>query len=169
VLAAASRLGQREAGFQWLLWPVVVSLVMFGACLNGGRILSREVIRAQFDASHLPVAAAEKLAALDPGEAVLAPDSWGGYLIYRLGPRIKPLVDDRHDLYGSGFLRDYLTLMHGDAGWQDVLDGMHPNWVLLSVESPLALRLRQTPGWRVVYEDVTGALFLRGSARPDLL
>jgi hypothetical protein len=169
VLAAASRLGHREPGVQWLLWPVVVSLVMFGACLNGGRILSQEVIRAQFDGSHLPVAAAEKLAALDPGEPVLAPDSWGGYLIYRLGPKIKPVVDDRHDLYGSVFLRDYLTVMHGAAGWQRILDGMGANWVLLPPKSALAERLRQTPAWRVVHEDSTGALFLRGPARPGLL
>jgi len=152
-----------------LLWPVVVSVLMFVACLNGGRLLSRPVIQAEFDALKLPVAAAEKLAALDPGEPVLAPDFWGGYLIYRVGPRIKPLVDDRHDLYGSAFLRDYLTLMHGAAGWQGILDGIQANWVLLPPKSPLADRLRQTPGWRVVHEDSVGVLLLRGPARPGLL
>jgi len=169
MLAAASRVGEREPGFHWLLWPVVVSVLMFVACLNGGRLLSRPVIQAEFDALKLPVAAAEKLAALDPGEPVLAPDFWGGYLIYRVGPRIKPLVDDRHDLYGSAFLRDYLTLMHGAAGWQGILDGIQANWVLLPPKSPLADRLRQTPGWRVVHEDSVGVLLLRGPARPGLL
>jgi hypothetical protein len=163
VSASASRLGQRESGFQWLLWPAVVSLVLFGACLNDGRVFSHQVITSQFDPSRLPVAATDKLAVLDSADPVLAPDAWGGYLIYRLGPRIKPLVDDRHDFYGSAFMRDYLTLMHGETGWQAVLERMHPNWVLLAPKSPLADRLRQTPGWGVIHEDVTAVLFRRSS------
>jgi hypothetical protein len=166
VSAAAARLGLREYGRGWLLWPVVVALLVFVACLNGGRLLSRTVITARFDASQLPVAAVEKLAALDTGEPVLAPDAWGGYLVYRLGPRIKPLVDDRHDLYGSAFLRDYLTLVRAEKGWQEILEGMHANWALLPPKSPLADRLRQAPGWNVVHEDGTAVLLLRSPSRP---
>jgi hypothetical protein len=159
--AAVSRLGARETGHLWLLSSTAVSVLIFAACLNGGRLFSRQVIQSQFDPSRLPVAATEKLAALDSADPVLAPDDWGGYLIYRLGPRIKPLVDDRHDLYGSAFLRDYLKVIHGDPGWKEILDRMHPNWVLLPPKSPLAARLRQTSGWEVIHEDVAAVLFQR--------
>lgn len=165
VSAAAGRLGLRECGRGWFFWPVALALLMLVACLNGGRLLSRTVIAAQFDASQLPMAATEKLADLDPGEPVLAPDAWGGYLVYRLGPRIKPLVDDRHDLYGSAFFRDYLTLMHAEQGWQEILDRMRANWVLLPPKSPLANRLRQMSGWQVAHEDDT-AVLLRLLAHP---
>ena len=50
-------------------------------------------------------------------EPVFCPDSWGGYLIYRLYPETKVVVDDRHDLYGEQFFKQYLKAVRIEPGW----------------------------------------------------
>ena len=50
------------------------------------------------------------IAQRDIREPIFCPDLWGGYLIYRLYPQTEVLVDDRHDLYGDQFFKDYLKV-----------------------------------------------------------
>ena len=52
---------------------------------------------------------------------ILSPDYWGGYLIYRLYPAVRVVVDDRHDLYGAEFLKSYLRMVHVEQGWEEFL------------------------------------------------
>ena len=68
-------------------------------------------------------------------EPIFAPDSWGGYLIYRLYPQNKVFVDDRHDLYGEEFLKDYLKAIRLTPDWNGFLGEKRVNWALLPAES----------------------------------
>ena len=82
---------------------------------------------AHFDPQKMPVAAVTFLQNEFQGtqantEPVFSTDAWGGYLIYRMNPGRKVVVDDRHDLYGSGRIRQYLILTQGEPEWQNVLE-----------------------------------------------
>ena len=100
-------------------------------------------------------------------EPVFSTDAWGGYLIYRMNPgRMYPerkvVIDDRHDLYGSGRIRQYLILTQAEPGWQSVLEQWQIRTALLPAESTLANLLRELPrDWRVVYEDKVAVVFER--------
>ncbi len=88
--------------------------------------------------------------------------SWmRGYLIYRLYPHLKVVVDDRHDLYGEEFLKDYLKTVRVEPGWDKLLNENHVNWILIPVGSPLSSILKGKPAWKIVHEDEVAILFYR--------
>jgi hypothetical protein len=94
-------------------------------------------------------------------EPIFASDSWGGYLIYRLYPQNRVFVDDRHDLYGEDFLRDYLKAIRLTPDWEVFLKEKKVNWALLPAESSLANMLEETAQWNLVYRDGTSVLLER--------
>src|SRR6202166_5239318 len=84
---------------------------------------------------------------------VFSTDAWGGYLIYRMYPARKVVVDDRQDLYGSSSIRQYLILTQGETGWQGVLQQWQIRTALLPADSTLSNLLRELPReWRGGYE-----------------
>ena len=107
----------------------------------------------------------KRLSSADIREPIFAPDSWGGYLIYRLYPQNKVFVDDRHDLYGEEFLKDYLKAVRLTPEWEKFLNEKKVNWVLVPSESPLANMLEETSRWNMVYRDGTSVLFERTTGR----
>ena len=163
----SDRMGAQEMQLRGHLWPVVSVAFAFVICLQGGWLGSRQLIQAQFDAQKVPVAAVNFLQQEFQGkqpstEPVFSTDAWGGYLIYRLYPERKVVVDDRHDLYGSGRIRQYLILTQVEPGWQSVLEQWQIRTALLPPDSTLANLLRELPReWRVVYEDKVAVVFER--------
>ncbi len=166
----SDRMGAQEMELRGHLWPIVSVALAFAICLEGGWLGSRQLIHAQFDPKKLPVAAVtflqkefqdsqEKQASAEP---VFSTDAWGGYLIYRMYPERKVVVDDRHDLYGSDRIRQYLILTQGEPGWQSVLKEWQIRTALLPTDSTLANLLRELPqDWRVAYEDNVAVVFER--------
>ena len=176
----SDRMGTQERQLRGHLWPVVSVAVAFAICLQGGWLGSRQLIHAQFDPQKMPVAAVTFLQNEFQGskdkqpstEPVFSTDAWGGYLIYRMNPgRMNPgrmyperkvVVDDRHDLYGSGRIRQYLILTQAEPGWQSVLKGWQIRTALLPTDSTLANLLRELPqDWRVKYEDKVAVVLER--------
>jgi hypothetical protein len=77
-------------------------------------------------------------------------------------PERKVVVDDRHDLYGSERIRQYLILTQVEPGWQNVLEKEQIRTALLPTDSTLANMLRALPrDWRVAYEDKVAVVFER--------
>ncbi len=163
----SDRMGAQEMRLPGHLWPVVSVALAFVTCLQGGWLGSRQLIHAQFDPQRVPVAAVTLLQKEFEGkqpntEPVFSTDAWGGYLIYRLYPERKVVVDDRHDLYGSGRIRQYLILTQAEPGWKDVLEQWQIRTALLPADSTLANLLRELPrDWRVAYEDKVAVVFER--------
>jgi hypothetical protein len=161
----SDRMGAQEMQLRGRLWPVVSVAFAFSICLHGGWLGSRQLIHAQFDSQRVPVAAVTFLQKEFQGkqpstEPVFSTDAWGGYLIYRMYPERKVVVDDRHDLYGSGRIRQYLILTQAEPGWQRLLDEWQIRTVLLPTDSTLANLLRELPrDWRVAYEDSVAVVF----------
>jgi hypothetical protein len=167
ILDFSDRMGVQEMQLRGHLWPVLSVVFALAICLHGGRLGSRQIIQATFDPKKVPVAAVnflqrENLEKPPVTEPVFSTDSWGGYLIYRMYPWRKVVVDDRHDLYGSGRVRQYLILTQVEPGWQNVLKDWQIRTALLPADSTLANLLRELPqDWRVVYEDKVAVVFER--------
>jgi len=155
------RMQRMELQFQGHLWLVIVFALGLWACMHGGKIGSTQWINAYFDDKRFPVEAAEVLAQRDIREPIFCPDQWGGYLIYRLYPQTKVLVDDRHDLYGDAFFKDYLKVVFVQPDWKKVLDERQVNWIVVQKNSSLGTILAQTSGWKLIHEDGTAVLFQR--------
>lgn len=156
-----ARMEKLELDFHGHLWLVVVFALGVWACMHGGRLGSTQLINAYFDDKRFPVDAAEWIAQQDIREPIFCPDLWGGYLIYRLYPQTRVFVDDRHDLYGDRFFKDYLKVIFVQPEWSKVLDERHVNWVLMEKNSSLGTMLGLTPGWKLIHADGTAVLIHR--------
>jgi hypothetical protein len=157
----ASRVGKMETRFSGHLWPLVALVLGILVCANQGKLGKRQWMDSHFDAQHFPVQASAMIIQRDLSEPIFAPDVWGGYLIYRLYPQTRVFVDDRHDLYGADFLKDYLRAIRLTPDWNKFLNEKRVNWVLVPTESALANMLEETSEWSVAYRDRTAVLFSR--------
>jgi hypothetical protein len=160
-LLFTSRVGRVELGFRVHLWPLAAVLLGLLVCAQAGKRGTRAWMDAHFDAGHFPVQASDVIVQRGIHEPIFAPDSWGGYLIYRLYPQNKVFVDDRHDLYGEEFLKEVLKAIRLTPDWNGFLDDKKVNWALLPAESSLANMLEDTQRWNLVYQDGTSVLLER--------
>ncbi|MBI3469737.1 MAG: hypothetical protein HY013_00085, partial [Candidatus Solibacter usitatus] len=111
-----------------------------------------------FPPDQFPVAAAGRL----PENArLLAPDKFGGYLIYRFAGKRQVFFDGRSDLYGSEFMKEYTRLVQVRPGWREIVAKYGFSHALLPNDYSLVAAL-QGLGWTVEYQDQVATL-LRGS------
>jgi hypothetical protein len=148
------------------LWAVVACVVLLLIAANRGRLGSTQVMDAHFDPNRMPVEAVNDLVAKGLKGPVLAPDSWGGYLIYRLSPQEQIVIDDRHDLYGEKTLKSYLKMIRVEPGWEEFLNQRDVSTAVLPSKSALSVVLGHTPGWKMVYSDDVATTFIRAGLTP---
>ena len=148
------------------LWPILALVATLAVAVNGGRLGSSVLMDAHFDPERMPVQAVSYLEQHEVSGPVLGPDYWGGYLIYRLYPKSRVVVDDRHDLYGEVFFKSYLKMMHVERGWDEFLRTHQVSCVLLPRDGALANILLVTKGWRQIYADDVAIAFVRDPAHP---
>jgi len=91
---------------------------------------------------------------------ILAPDKFGGYLIYRFNGQRKVFFDGRSDLYGADFLKQCGRLMQARPGWQKIAESFRFDDALLPNDYPLIPALEQA-GWKSVYQDSVCTLLTR--------
>ncbi len=167
-----SRMRKLELGFRGHFWMVAVFVLGLWACFDQGRVGSIRLLHAYFDDKRFPVEAVNYISERRIRQPIFSLDSWGGYLIYRIYPESKVVLDDRHDLYGDQFFKEYLKVILIQPEWEKVLHGLGADWVLVPDGSSLANMLRLIPEWTVAHEDGTAILFQRTAAssnpRPGL-
>lgn len=142
------------------LWPVTAVVLTSWIAMNGGYLGSRALIHAHFDDKRFPVGAVNYIEKQRLDGPVFSPDAWGGYLIYRLYPRARVVIDDRHDFYGEPFLESYLKTIHVEPEWRDFLDQHPAQFLVLPKDSALANILRETADWRLTHSDDVAAVFV---------
>jgi hypothetical protein len=113
-----------------------------------------------FPPDQFPVAAAAQVEKLPADARILAPDKFGGYLIYRFRGTRKVFFDGRSDLYGSEFMKQYNRLTQLRPGWQAQLDEFGFTHALLPNDYSLVSALEGL-GWKRVYRDGTATLLAR--------
>lgn len=155
----STRMAGVESDLRGHVWPIVATILACGIALHGGRVGSKTLMNAHFPEPRFPVKAVDHIAAGEDKTPVLVPDYWGGYLIYRLYPRVLSVIDDRHDFYGEALLKSYLKSMRAEPGWDDFLKQYKIRRVLVPKGSPLDNLLRETNEWSIAYEDQQAVLF----------
>jgi hypothetical protein len=160
------RMAAVETMMRGHLWPVLAVIVTLAIAANGGRVGSSVLMDAHFDPRRMPVEAVNYLEKNEVKGPVLSPDNWGGYLIYRSYPRIRVVVDDRHDLYGAQFFRSYLKMIQVERGWEEFLKTREASCVLLPRDAALANILIVTKGWKTIYADEVAIAFVPDRTNP---
>ncbi|MBM3785369.1 MAG: hypothetical protein FJW30_13465 [Acidobacteria bacterium] len=112
---------------------------------------------ASFPAKEFPVAAAAHLPA---GGRLLAPDKFGGYLIYRFDGARKVYFDGRSDFYGAPFLREYIDLVEVRREAAGIVAKYDFTHALLPPRYSLVPFLERA-GWKRLYSDETSVLLER--------
>lgn len=143
------------------LWSIFATVAVLLIAANGGRVGSSEWMNAHFDPKRMPVEAVNYLQQSRVNTPILSPDYWGGYLIYRLYPSNKVVIDDRHDFYGEPFLKSYLKMIHVEPGWDQFLKLHGVACVLLPRNAALAAVISETPGWKPFYSDDVSIVFMK--------
>jgi hypothetical protein len=99
-------------------------------------------------------------ATLAPGTRLLAHQPWGSWFTYAI-PEVPIFVDSRIELYPSSVWDAYDQVAFAGAGWAEALDRWDVDAIAAEADWELLPRLRDDPGWRVVFEDADGALLVR--------
>jgi hypothetical protein len=88
---------------------------------------------------------------------------WGGYLIWKLWPEYKVFADARVHLIPEEIWKDYQDVRSGQADWEKILNKYKISFVVLSKEDNTRTIecVGDNPGWRKVYEDEVGVIFVR--------
>jgi hypothetical protein len=101
------------------------------------------------------------------GDRLFSPQPWGSWFEFAL-PETPVFIDSRIELFPSQVWDDYDAITDGKADWQARLQRWEVTLVV-AVDRlgalPLAGRLAADPGWRQVYADEDGRIFVR-SDRP---
>jgi len=150
-----------ELSLRGHLWPILAIALTCWIAAHGGKLGATPLMDAHFDGKRFPVAAVNFLEKQNVQGPLVSPDFWGGYLIYRLYPRVRMVVDDRHDFYGEEFLKSYLKMVHVEPGWEDFLQQHPAHCVLVPKDSGLANILAETSGWKAIYNDEVAVAFMR--------
>jgi len=88
---------------------------------------------------------------------------WGGYLIWKLWPEYKVFTETRHHLITEKIWQDYMDVHVGLADWENILNKYKISFVVLSKEDNKSTIkfIGESPGWKKVYEDEAGTIFVR--------
>jgi hypothetical protein len=112
----------------------------------------------EFDPQKYPAAAIATLRG-DSSARIFTPDEWGDYLIYRLYPHSRVLIDGRSDFYGAEFGEKILSVRNVKYDWERTLDQLGINTVLLPPDAYLAGALKESSRWRLAYDDGVALVF----------
>jgi hypothetical protein len=153
-LRYSDNLRSLDAGGHGLVWAPLAVIAMFALLQTPGI-----AARTGFPPDQFPVAAASHV---PPHARLLAPDKFGGYLIYRFAGERKVFFDGRSDFYGAEFLRRYGRLVQVRPGWRGELDRHDFTHALLPNDYSLISAL-EALGWKRVYHDPTATLLARGT------
>lgn len=106
------------------------------------------------DVDRFPVEAAAFLSA----DRVWHDDATGGYLIYL--DRLPVFIDDRAELYGEDFFREFVSTRRGAPAWRTEFERYDIEQALVGTKLGLADELTEE-GWSVVFTDDTWTVFAR--------
>jgi hypothetical protein len=90
---------------------------------------------------------------------------WGEYLIWRMGPESKVLVDGRWDtVYPLKVLAAYMAFNFGLPRGDTVLRAYPNDYILIGANSAARRILDAHPEWKLIYRDSTACLYARSDS-----
>lgn len=98
---------------------------------------------------------------LSPGTRTLVHQPWGSWFEFAL-PDVPVFVDSRIEIIPATVWHDYGQVGFAGAEWKDVLDRWDVQAIVASSDWDLLPELEAPDsGWRLIYQDEDGALFVR--------
>jgi hypothetical protein len=170
-LHAAPRLRVAAARFRTsgMRLVAVANLALVATLLGvSATALAREPTLSEPSPFRVPVESARRLATLPPGD-VFSADHHGGYLIWKLYPKLRPYIDTRLVLRSGAEYAEYLGLADFPERFAAFQAAHHFSYVLLPVAFPeryqrLVAELYASPDWKLLFTDGSEVLFGRAEA-----
>lgn len=125
--------------------------------------LAHDLLRATY-----PVRAAAWVRAHALEGRLFNPYPWGGYLGYALEGQHLVYIDSRLEPAGWERLAEYFEVYGVHPGWDQALDRLAVDWILLEAGARLVEPLRLHPRWRRVYDDEQALVFVRQGTNAHL-
>ena len=89
---------------------------------------------------------------------------WAEYAIWHLYPDCKVFMDGRfRSAYSRQAIDDYINFIYAGKNFSKALTNYPTNLVLAHTGNPCAARMRQMPGWKLIYEDKLAVIFAKDS------
>ena len=96
---------------------------------------------------------------------VLADYNWNDYLLYHLAGRSRVFVDSRYEtIYPDSVTRDFLDFNANRPRAAAVLESYPNDFVLIAPDSPAAVLMESSAGWKTLYRDDASILFARADS-----
>ncbi|KPL74345.1 hypothetical protein ADN00_13670 [Ornatilinea apprima] len=121
--------------------------------------VSHPVMMDRYLSESYPVKAVEWLRSQSDMGNLLNEYDWGGYLIW-FARDVPVFIDGRTDLYGDKILGDWIRLVQGGEGADELLERYEIETLLLRPNRPLA-RLLVAEDWKTVYADDQAVILQR--------
>jgi len=99
---------------------------------------------------------------LQPRDRIFGAQKWGSWFEFRF-PSDPVFVDSRFEIFPAGIWNQYRTVSLGQEGWQSVLESWDVQVVVIGrdEQADLIPRIQADPGWKLVYEDRDGLMFVK--------
>jgi hypothetical protein len=98
--------------------------------------------------------------ATDPGARLVVAQRWASWFELA-SPDRRVFVDSRIELFAESVWADYDALASGRADWAEVADRWEADAIVAESSWPVVPFIRQHEGWRLVFEDADGLVFVR--------
>lgn len=161
---ADSRIGDRhylKQGTKIVLLTVLVTFMGF--------VVTSPLYFQKFDSVPYPERALDFLKAEGISGNVFNEHAWGGYIIWRSYPALKPYIDGR--FFHQRFYDEFDPTLSGQPGWEAVLSKYNINIAILAYgpdeHQRLNDRLFADARWRLIYWDDVSLVYVRTSGIAD--
>lgn len=141
----------------WVLLAALVALMV--------SIVTSPLYFQKFDNVPYPEGAVDFLKKHRIRANVINEHMWGGYIIWKAYPDLRPYIDGR--FFHRRFYDEYYPLLAGQPGWEHVLERYGITAAILTYSpgrnSRLNDRLFRHPDWRLVYWDDVSLLYVKAT------
>lgn len=99
-----------------------------------------------------------------PNARIFHAIDWGGYLTWQGWPTFLNWIDDRNEVQGEAWIRDWDSIVTAEPGWRHKLDDALVELIALQPTSPLVKVLlgpEAEKTWEVAYRDPYAIIFKR--------
>jgi len=155
--------GARGPGSSVMNWIVVLALLS-GATVSSPWLFPRFFQKPIWQ-KDTPVGVMDFLEKQDLQGNIFHSQIYGDYMVWRLWPRQRSLIDGRIHIFGEELVRDYLAAFT-DTCWERRLEKWKIKYLLLKKNDQflkgtdrLTEEARTSANWRVIYEDEISVLF----------
>jgi hypothetical protein len=139
-------------------WTAASTLALALLSLTGGSLGQLQLLPARFDPGVFPVTLVEHARAQHVTDRIFNELAWGGYIL-NTWPEQSVFIDGQTDFYGEKLARRYASLRGAEPGWNEQLNALGVNVILLPDNAPLSRAALGSAGWRVA-DSADGALLL---------